>query len=77
MDPLKASEYGSFQAHVHPAKYGAWRNVLHGIGIAVVTLAGLAWWTSRFYIGANTEIDVHSEFSWEQVRDFAFIARNI
>lgn len=77
MEPLKSSEYGSFPAHVHPAKHGAWRNVLHGMGIAVVALAGIAWWTSRLYTGAHTEIIIQSEFSWDQVRDFAFVARGV
>ncbi|EHA27428.1 hypothetical protein ASPNIDRAFT_44868 [Aspergillus niger ATCC 1015] len=67
MEPLKSSEYGSFRTHVHPAKYGAWRNVLHGMGIAVVALAGLAWWTPRLYPGAHTEIIIQSEFSWDQI----------
>lgn len=47
------------------------------MGIAVVALAGIAWWTSRLYTGAHTEIIIQSEFSWDQVRDFAFVARGV
>ncbi|PYH97616.1 proteinase [Aspergillus ellipticus CBS 707.79] len=70
MDPSKAFGFSTLPDHyvqLSPPR-PRW-NVMHSIGVALVALAGLVWWTSPFQAGETPRSRALpvADFSWDQV----------